>query len=352
MFEEDTLRAIAQSRSAQRRRDHASPRRTGGGGGGDPGDDEPGDDDDDIPNPPADRPAGDRPPNPAMLPQDPLADNLCIPGRSRVFPAADIDPWILDDLCRWSIMTMTVDLFATALPFRPEWIYSHHTPRSRPPSAADYCAHLITADNLEALLNESPWEILGGGNVPDPICFEILVGGRLGVFLDEYSQLELRDLIVYWESTHKLPITKRMCADDPRLTALCKARNNRRSHAGDRWHRILPIFVLAIQEGWCDLDLLLDPFFLHFPKRSDEVTWYPGIEARRAGRPDPANLIEALAECDEADPWRNHYRTSAADHPAHRIPRLVEKFFGMESARHDSPADPELPAGSSDLTDL
>ncbi|OWZ02073.1 hypothetical protein PHMEG_00026430 [Phytophthora megakarya] len=149
-----------------------------------------------------------------------------------------------------------------------------------------------------------------------------------------------------------------MCADDPRLAALCKARNNRRSHAGDRWRRILPIFVLAMQEGWCDLDLLLDSFFVHFPKRSDEVTWYPGIEARRAGRPDPANLIEALSECDEADTWRNHYRTSAADRPAHRIPRLVEKFFGMESARRDSPtdpstpADPEVPAGSAALTDL
>ncbi|OWY94067.1 hypothetical protein PHMEG_00036313 [Phytophthora megakarya] len=226
---------------------------------------------------------------------------------------------------------MTVDLLATALPFRPEWIYPHHTPRSRPPSDADYCVHLITADNIEALLDESPWEILGGGKVTDPICFEILVGGRLGVFLDEYSQLELRDLIVYWESTHKLPITKRMCTDDPRLAALCKARNNRRSHSGDRWRRILPIFVMAMQEG---------------------------IEARRAGRPDPATLIEALAECDEADPWRNHYRTAAAGHPAHRIPRLVEKFFGMESARQaspsdpDAPADPEMPAESADLTDL
>ncbi|OWZ14094.1 hypothetical protein PHMEG_00012476 [Phytophthora megakarya] len=85
-------------------------------------------------------------------------------------------------------MTMTVDLLATALPFRPKWVYPHHKPRSRLSSDVDYCAHLITADNIEAFFNESPWEILGGGNVPDPICFEILVGGRLGVFLEEYSQ--------------------------------------------------------------------------------------------------------------------------------------------------------------------
>ncbi|OWY98544.1 hypothetical protein PHMEG_00030671 [Phytophthora megakarya] len=90
---------------------------------------------------------------------------------------------------------MTVDLLATTLPFRPEWVYPHYTPRSRPPSDADYCAHLITADNIEALNRESPWEILGGGNVPDPICFEVLVGGRLGVYLEEYSQLGIQDII-------------------------------------------------------------------------------------------------------------------------------------------------------------
>ncbi|OWY97888.1 hypothetical protein PHMEG_00031472 [Phytophthora megakarya] len=137
-------------------------------------------------------------------------------------------------------MTMPVDLLATALPFRSEWIYPHHTPGSRPPSDADYCAHLITADNIEAFNNEFPWEILGRGNVPDPIGFEMLVGGRLGVFPEEYSQLEIRNIIAYWESTHKLPITKCMCADHLRLAVLCKARNNRRSHAGDRWRRILP----------------------------------------------------------------------------------------------------------------
>ncbi|OWZ16876.1 hypothetical protein PHMEG_0009273 [Phytophthora megakarya] len=69
-----------------------------------------------------------------------------------------------------------------------------------------------------------------------------------------------------------------------------------------------------MREGWCDLDLLLDPYFLHFPKRTDEVVWYPGIEARSANiagpqlnRREPADLIEALAECDAADPWRTHY---------------------------------------------
>ncbi|OWZ08172.1 hypothetical protein PHMEG_00019330 [Phytophthora megakarya] len=64
-----------------------------------------------------------------------------------------------------------------------------------------------------------------------------------------------------------------------------------------------------MREGWCDLDLLLDSYFLHFPKRTDEVAWCPGIEARSANladpqlhRREPADLIEALAECAAADP--------------------------------------------------
>ncbi|OWZ16561.1 putative mitochondrial protein, partial [Phytophthora megakarya] len=90
---------------------------------------------------------------------------------------------------------------------------------------------------------------------------------------------------------------------DPYLALFVVERKNRRSHAGARWKQILQLFLIAMREGWCDLDLFLDPYFLHFPKRTDEVAWYPGIEARSANLADPqlhhresAGLIEALAE--------------------------------------------------------
>ncbi|OWZ15151.1 hypothetical protein PHMEG_00011267 [Phytophthora megakarya] len=211
--------------------------------------------------------------------------------------AADIDPWILDDLCRWLIMTMTVDLLATALHFRPEWIYPYHTPRSRPPSDEHYCTHLITADNIEALLDES--------SVPDLICFGILAGGLLGVFLEEYSQLKIRDLIAYWESTHKLPLTKRMCADHPRQAVLCKGRNNRRSHAGDRWRRILPIFVLAMQEVGCgqgaerprevpDLRPAPSTAAIPAPAKRRKVGDAPSAYVLLSTTPPTSNIVEGL----------------------------------------------------------
>ncbi|OWZ11190.1 hypothetical protein PHMEG_00015826 [Phytophthora megakarya] len=72
--------------------------------------------------------------------------------------------------------------------------------------------------------------------------------------------------------------------------------------------------------------------------------WYPGIEARSANiadpqlnRREPADLIEALAECDTADPWRTHYRLHHAGHPARRIARLAGKFSNMADLNPNAP---------------
>ncbi|KAG2762721.1 hypothetical protein JG687_00019346 [Phytophthora cactorum] len=109
-----------------------------------------------------------------------------------------------------------------------------------------------------------------------------------------------------------------------------KKRGNRRSHAGADWKKILVIFILTIQDDWCDLDLLLDPFFLHLPKRHDKVIWFPGVVSRRTNladltlhRSEPATLLEALNECNTTDPWCNHFRDAPGQHPAHQIPCLV-----------------------------
>ncbi|OWZ10884.1 hypothetical protein PHMEG_00016175 [Phytophthora megakarya] len=99
-----------------------------------------------------------------------------------------------------------------------------------------------------------------------------------------------------------------------------------------------------MREGWCCLDLLLDPYFLHFPKRTDEVVWYPGIEARSANLADPqlhrrapADLIEALAERDAAGPWRTNYRLHHAGHSARQITHLAGKFFNIAALNPNPP---------------
>ncbi|OWZ10131.1 hypothetical protein PHMEG_00017067 [Phytophthora megakarya] len=171
------------------------------------------------------------------------------------------------------------------------------------------------------------WNVLTGANIPEPMPFEITVDGRLEFLIERYSAVEFQDLIA-----------------DPYLAFFVVERKNHRSHAGARWKQILQLFLIAMREGWCDLDLLLDPYFLHFPQRTDEVVWYPGIESRSANladrqlhRCEPEDLIEALAEDDAADPWRTHYRLHHTGHPARRIARLAGKFFNMPDLNSNAP---------------
>ncbi|POM77724.1 Hypothetical protein PHPALM_4846, partial [Phytophthora palmivora] len=185
---------------------------------------------------------------------------------------ADIYSLIESQLVNQTLITMTVNFLFPILPFRFDWIFPHRPTIYTSPTAPAFCGHLITEANVKALQAAEPWRVIR--NTQPPISFEADVGGRLGTFLLQYRDFEASELITYWESTHKFPITAAM---------------------------------IAMIEGWCDLDLLLDPFFLHFPKRTDEVAWYPGIEARRANladpqlnRREPTDLLEALAEADAA----------------------------------------------------
>ncbi|OWY97868.1 hypothetical protein PHMEG_00031495, partial [Phytophthora megakarya] len=70
---------------------------------------------------------------------------------------------------------------------------------------------------------------------------------------------------------------------DPYLVLFVVEKKNRRSHAGARWKQILQLFLIqlfliAMREGWCDLDLLLDPSSTIF--QSERMKW-PGILASK-----------------------------------------------------------------------
>ncbi|KAL3659087.1 hypothetical protein V7S43_015971 [Phytophthora oleae] len=100
-----------------------------------------------------------------------------------------------------------------------------------------------------------------------------------------------------------------MQAVDPVLKPYHVARKARRSRAGAAWRT----FPAMMRDQWFDVDLLLDPFFLHLPVPT-------------ADQLEPADLVEAFLEFDQGDPWRNHYRDHPAGHPAHQLPRLANKF--------------------------
>lgn len=151
------------------------------------------------------------------------------------------------------------------LPTRPGWLFPRIAlAERRQYPAQDYCVDLITEDNVCDQLDSRPWQVLEGTG--DAISFEVDVGGRLGAAIQRYQTHDPDSLQSYWESTHAFIITPAMVARHPWLAVYKKERSNRRSHAGGHWKAFLDIFILAMREGWCDLDLLLDPFFLHLPK--------------------------------------------------------------------------------------
>ncbi|OWY91216.1 hypothetical protein PHMEG_00040296, partial [Phytophthora megakarya] len=116
---------------------------------------------------------------------------------------------------------------------------------------------------------------------------------------------------------------------------------------GESWRKLLGDMVVMMRAQWADVDLLLDPYFLHLPTKQDRVRWYPGSVSRaanlaqpNANHPELIDLITALFECDQADTWRNHYRDPGSVHPSRNIPRLVNKFNPPAAPPAAAPAAP------------
>ncbi|KAF4145948.1 hypothetical protein GN958_ATG04861 [Phytophthora infestans] len=378
-LEEDTRRALSQSRSEARRRSLSTPPpqvagtagsggatagsairvdsdggsgsdggrgspRGGGllgsGGGGAPGGGSPGSGGGGSPHgggSPGSPHGGGSPGSPhGMLPVAPFGpDAAFIPGRRApvAFAARDIEPWSAKKLNRVAIISMKITVLFPELPFRAEWIFPR-TADAIP--RAGYVDSLITRPLVEELTSAAPWDTLVTTPV-DPVSFRGDVRGRLGVFVRAFRDFASKHRVAIWEGTHRFPISRNQLQGSTWLSNFNKQRGNRRSHAGRAWKRVLVILVLAIQDGWCDVDILLDPSFLHLPRRGDKVTWFPGSVSRQANledpnlhRPEPASLLEALREIDEAEPWRLQFRGDLSQHPGRQIQRLVSKFFNVQ----------------------
>ncbi|KAG4235168.1 hypothetical protein PC116_g16688 [Phytophthora cactorum] len=161
---------------------------------------------------------------------------------------------------------MKIGILFPDLPLKTGWIFPHE---GKDVPLTDYHDDLVTQPQIESLMAAMPWEILST-NSGSAISLHNDMGGRLGLFLGAYRQFETKHRMALWEGTHKFPIPRPKIAKSAWLADFNKKRGNRRSHAGADWKKILVIFILTMQMGWCDLDLLLDPFFLH-----DKVIWFP-----------------------------------------------------------------------------
>lgn len=145
LFEAQTLEGLSQSRSEERRRQHASPHRSlTASGAGEPPDGDDGSDPHDDPYPVPQRdpdPIQQRDPDPHSRRSDPAGqppalDPLapvatfapsadCIPGSERphVLVPADCNPWLVEELNDVAMVSMLIDVLFSILPTAPGWLF-------------------------------------------------------------------------------------------------------------------------------------------------------------------------------------------------------------------------------------
>ena len=139
-----------------------------------------------------------------------------------------------------------------------------------------------------------------------------------------YRDFEVRHRQALWEATHAIYLPAKQRDRDPKLARIYQHRKQRRSRSGPRWKTVSRFIFQGMIDGHCDLDLFLDPFFMHLKSPVEMRPWYPGLGDSPKNIP---NLISALARLNTAEPWRNKFRSRIKDHPGSSIARLSGKLF-------------------------
>ncbi|ETO83362.1 hypothetical protein F444_02608, partial [Phytophthora nicotianae P1976] len=245
-----------------------------------------------------------------------------IPGYERVrrFRAGDVIPWDAHILSSLTVGTISASILKGLLDNVAEWLY----PDRIPVPNHDY-ERLITGDAVQEIMSADPppWAVLDTSEIPLTFSPNFMIPE----FVEKYLVFEDRHMQALWESLHFLPISTVMCRRDPKLPTYHEGRRQRRSRAGEAWTRYLRVVMQVLRLRRCDLDILLDPFFMHLPKSRKPKEWYPRVEN------DGDTLADALVIVDREDPWRNHYRDRPAEHPSMQIARLRDKFVPPQNRR-------------------
>ena len=197
---------------------------------------------------------------------------------------------------------------------------AYKAPRPSALRANQWAPQLISSAQTTSLYSQEPWKILDQSIEPISFrvtwCFKELVE-TYRAFKDRHRQALLK-------STHLTSISSRQRKADPELAEFCEARRQRRSRSGHSSKFVLRFILQGMIDGYCDLDILLDPLFSHFPASSEKILWCPGLECKTTKIP---NLMTALSLADSVEPWRNLYRSAIAKHPGSLITRISGKFF-------------------------
>ncbi|OWY97382.1 hypothetical protein PHMEG_00032100 [Phytophthora megakarya] len=221
-----------------------------------------------------------------------------------------------------SVSELTVDLLFKRFSKPPSWIFP---PKESPPDPHDWSERLIDEGNVSAVYASVPWRVLAVTVQPVSFVIDGPPDAPLRVMSHRWTELKAKHLQALWEASHSFPIPESLKAAVTYFAILYQGRKQRRSRLGAAWKKFLPYVLRCIEAGVCDLDIFLDPYFLHFPRREETSVWYPGLGCDT----QPANLFQALREVDAAEPWRNQYRAQIQDHPGSQLPRLLGKFVPL-----------------------
>ena len=160
-----------------------------------------------------------------------------------------------------------------------------------PPPTGTWASGLISRQHIESLYATAPWDNIV---IPvNPISFTMT--GWYSDMGHRYLELESTHRQALWESTHAFPISPAQRRSERFMQTFWRQRKQRRSRFGARWKNFLKRILGGMIAGHCDLDILLDPFFLHYPRPHEERVWYPGLGHSN----DPADLLEALDMADK-----------------------------------------------------
>ena len=232
--------------------------------------------------------------------------------------SAEIVPWDPNRIAHICVRTLDLELLFHHFSKPRNFLFPQRS-RGRDPPSGTWASSLITQHNVEALYARTPWHSL---NVATP-AISFPMTGWYCVMATRYLAIEAAHLQAIWESTHAFPISSAQRRSSAFFSGFWKQRKQRRSRFGARWKSFLKTILAGMMAGHCDLDIMVDPFFLHFPRPREARVWYPGL-GRTA---DPANMIEALEIADREEPWRLQFRHMIQDHPGMSIPRIRGKFL-------------------------
>uniref|UniRef100_A0AAV1TU08 Uncharacterized protein n=1 Tax=Peronospora matthiolae TaxID=2874970 RepID=A0AAV1TU08_9STRA len=215
------------------------------------------------------------------------------------------------------VRTMTIELLFHHYSKPRNFLFPFYN-HGRAPPTGTWASGLISRLHIEALYATAPWDNV---IVPvNPISFTMT--GWYRDMSHRYLELESTHRQALWESTHAFPILPAQRRSERFMQTFWRQRKQRRSRFGARWKNFLKMILSGMIAGHCDLDILLDPFFLHYPRPHEDRVWYPGLGHSN----DPADLLGALDMADQENPWRNQFRNAYWDHPGLQVPRLQDKF--------------------------